>query len=109
MPLKLYLIFFIMRYCDGGVGEAPLSRGDIHANLSHKFTQYRLLVASSIVLRWGRLALLRHAIPLAIYIGTRAKALCLSLAAVGNVGCKNKSLLLPLQSADRCYYALLAL
>ncbi len=81
MPLKLYLIVFIMRYCYGGVGEAPLSRGDIHANLSHKFTQSRLLVAFSIVLHWGRLALLRHIFPLAIYyIGTRAKSLCLPLS-----------------------------
>lgn len=48
-------------------GRAYYVVGHTHANLSDKFTQSRLLVASSIVLRWCLPVLLRHAIPLAIY------------------------------------------
>lgn len=62
-------------------GRASYVVGHTHANLSDKFTQSWLLVAFSIVLRWGRLALLRHIFPLATYyIGTRAKSLCLPLS-----------------------------
>lgn len=62
-------------------GRASYVVGHTHANLSDKFTQSRLLVASSIVLRWCLLALLCHVFPLAIYIiGMRAKALCLPLS-----------------------------
>lgn len=62
-------------------GRTSYFVGHTHANLSDKFTQSRLLVASSIVLCWCLLALLRHVFLLAIYyIGMRARALCLPLS-----------------------------
>lgn len=48
-------------------GRASYVVGHTHANLSDKFTQSRLLVASSIVLRWCLPVLLHHVFPLAIY------------------------------------------
>ena len=42
-------------------GRASYVVGHTHANLSDKFTQSRLLVASSIVLLWCLSAQLRHA------------------------------------------------
>lgn len=81
-------------------GRASYLGGHTHANLSHKFTQSRLLVASSIVLRWHIPILLRHVFPLAIY--TRYAREGSVLVAIGNVASEGISIV-PLNSYDSAH------
>ena len=81
-------------------GRASYVVGHTHANLSDKFTQSRLLVASSIVLLWCLPALLRHAIPLAIYIRYAREGSV--LATVGTAASEGISIIL-LNSYDSAH------
>lgn len=81
-------------------GRASYVVGHTHANLSHKFTQSRLLVASSIVLCWCLPVLLRHAIPLAIYYRyAREGSVLAAVPAVASEGIS----IVPLNSYDSAH------
>lgn len=80
-------------------GRASYVVGHTHANLSDKFTQSRLLVASSIVLRWCLLVLLATSSPW-IYIRYAREGSV--LVAIGNVASEGISIV-PLNLYDSAH------